>query len=90
MLARYPRAQDTILELIQNGALSVAFRLEESLAELRKLLQKYRDTPMSLADVCIVRMAEIHDRHGVLTLDSDFLIYRKRGRTSLTLIHPAA
>ena len=90
LLARYPRAQDTILELIQNGTLSVAFRLEESLAELRKLLQKYRDTPMSLADACIVRMAEIHDRHAVLTLDSDFLIYRKHGRTSLTLIHPAA
>ena len=90
LLARYPRAQDTILELIQNGALCVAFRLEESLAELRKLLQKYRDTPMSLADVCIVRMAEIHDRHAVLTLDSDFLSYRKHGRTSLTLIHPAA
>ena len=90
LLARYPRAQDTILELIQNGALSVAFRLEESLGELRKLLQKYRDTPMSLADACIVRMAEIHDRHAVLTLDSDFLSYRKHGRTSLTLIHPAA
>jgi hypothetical protein len=31
---------------------------------------------MSLADACIVRMAE---RHAVLTLDSDFTIYRKHG-----------
>jgi uncharacterized protein len=45
---------------------------------------------MSLADACIVRMAEIHDRHAVLTLDSDFSIYRKQGRLPLTLIHPAA
>jgi len=45
---------------------------------------------MSLADACIVRMSEIHDRHAVLTLDSDFLVYRKHGRTSLPLIHPAA
>jgi hypothetical protein len=44
---------------------------------------------MSLADACIVRMSEIHDRHAVLTLDSDFLVYRKHGRASLTLIHPA-
>jgi hypothetical protein len=50
LLARYPKAQDAVSELIQNGALSVAFRLEEHLGALRKLLRKYRDTPMSLAD----------------------------------------
>jgi hypothetical protein len=43
---------------------------------------------MSLADPCIVRMAEIHDRHVVLTLDSDFSIYRKHNRVPLGLIHP--
>jgi predicted nucleic acid-binding protein len=44
---------------------------------------------MSLADACIVRMAEIYERHAVLTLDSDFTVYRKDGRTPLTLIGPA-
>jgi predicted nucleic acid-binding protein len=43
---------------------------------------------MSLADACIVRMAEVHDRHAVFTLDSDFSVYRKHGRTPLTLVHP--
>ena len=43
---------------------------------------------MSLADACVVRMAEINDHHAILTLDSDFSIYRKHGRVSLTLIHP--
>jgi predicted nucleic acid-binding protein len=90
LLARHPKAQDAVLELIRNGALSVAFRLDENIGALRKLLQKYRDTPMSLAHACIVRMSEIHDRHAVLTLDSDFLVYRKHGRASLPLIHPAA
>jgi predicted nucleic acid-binding protein len=88
LLARYPNAQDAVLQLVQNGALSVAFRMDEHIGNLRKLLQKYRDTPMSLADACIVCMAEIHDRHAVLTLDSDFLIYRKNGRMSLPLIFP--
>src|ERR1700737_4639608 len=88
LLARYSRAQDAIFELLQNGALSVAFQIDEHVGALRKLLQKYRDTPMSLADACIVRMAEIYDRHAVLTLDSDFLFYRKHGRASLTLLHP--
>jgi uncharacterized protein len=90
LLARYPKAQDAVLELMQNGALSVPLRIDEHIDALRKLLQKYKDTPMSLADACIVRMSEIHDRHAVLTLDSDFLIYRKHGRASLPLIHPAA
>ena len=90
LLRRYPRAHDLLFELLQNGALSIAFRIDEHIGVLRKLLQKYRDTPMSLADACIVRMTEIFDRHAVLTLDSDFLIYRKHGRDSLVLIHPTA
>jgi predicted nucleic acid-binding protein len=44
---------------------------------------------MSLADACIVRMTEIHELHAVLTLDSDFMVYRKHGRSPLELIHPA-
>lgn len=90
LLARYARAQDALFDLLQNGALSVAFRIEEHVGALRKLLQKYRNTPMSLADACVVRMAEIHERHAVLTLDSDFSVYRKHGRVPLALIHPAA
>jgi uncharacterized protein len=90
LLARYPRAQDVVMELVQNGALEIAFRMKEHIDALQQLLRKYRDTPMSLADACIVRMAEIHDQHAVLTLDSDFTVYRKHGRNPLTIIHPQA
>jgi predicted nucleic acid-binding protein len=89
LLGRYSKAQDDLLGLLHNGALNVAFRIEEHVGALRKLIQKYQDTPMSLADACIVRMAEIHERHSVLTLDSDFSVYRKHGRVPLALIHPA-
>jgi predicted nucleic acid-binding protein len=89
LLGRYAKAHDALFELLQNGALSVAFRIAEHIEALQKLLRKYRDTPMSLADACIVRMAEIHERHAVLTLDADFSIYRKNGRVPLTLVHPA-
>jgi len=90
LLARFPRTQDALLGLVENGAIAIAFRVEEHVAALRRLHQKYRDTPISLADACIVRMAEIHDRHAVLTLDSDFTVYRKDGRVPLTLIYPGA
>lgn len=90
LFARFPRAQDALFDLLQNGALAVAFRLEEHVRVLHRLLRKYRDTPMSLADACIIRMAEIHEDPRVLTLDSDFTIYRRRGRLPLTLMYPSA
>jgi uncharacterized protein len=88
LLQRFPKAQGAIFTLIENGALKLAFRIEEHVTALRRLHQKYLDRPMSLADACIVRMAELHERHAVLTLDSDFTIYRKHGHTPLALIHP--
>jgi uncharacterized protein len=78
-----------LFSLLQNGALVVAFRLEEHIGAIHRLLRKYRDTPMSLADACGVRMAEVHENHSVLTLDSDFIVYRKHGRVPITLKHPA-
>lgn len=89
LLAPHPQAHDALFELLQNGALSIAFRIEEHVGALYKLLQKYRDTPMSLADACVVRMAEIHERHSVFALDADFLVYRKHNRVPLMLIHPS-
>jgi predicted nucleic acid-binding protein len=89
LLARFATAQYALFALLENGALRIAFQIDEHIAALRKLHHKYRNRPMSLADACIVRMAEMHERHAVLTLDSDFLVYRKHGRVPLTLIHPA-
>jgi uncharacterized protein len=89
LLARFSRAQDALFGLFENGALTIAFHINEHISALRKLQQKHRDRPMSLADACIVRMAEIYERHAVLTLDSDFSVYCKHGRVPLVLIHPA-
>jgi predicted nucleic acid-binding protein len=89
LLRRFSRAQDALFRLLENGALTIAIRIDEHISTLRELHQKYRDRPMSLADACIVRMAEIYEQHAVLTLDSDFSVYRKHGRVPLALIHPA-
>lgn len=88
LLGELPKAQDALFGLIENGALRIAFHVEEHVAALRALHRKYRDRPMSLADACIVRMAELFDEHAVLTLDSDFSVYRKHGQRPLDLIHP--
>jgi predicted nucleic acid-binding protein len=88
LFSRHPREQDGLFELLHNGALRIAFQIEEHVDALRQLMRKYRDTPMSLADACVVRMAEIHERHAVLTLDSDFTVYRMHGGMPLGLIYP--
>ncbi len=88
LLARFSGAQDALFGLLDNGALKIAFHIEEHVPALSKLHQKYRDKPMSLADACIVRMAEIYQQHFVLTLNSDFTVYRRHGRDPLALIYP--
>jgi predicted nucleic acid-binding protein len=89
LLRNLSRARDELLRLLGNGALSVAFRIEEHVPQLRELLRRYRDRPISLADACIVRMAELKPHHAVFTLDSDFTIYRKHGRMPVDLVYPA-
>jgi len=88
LLAQVPAAQDVLFDFLESGAIRIAFHLEEHLAEIRALRRKYHDRPMSLADACLVRMAELFDDHYVLTLDSDFTVYRKHGRKLLALIYP--
>ncbi len=44
--------------------------------------------PMSLADACLVRMAEQYSEGLLLTLDSDFKIYRKHRNQVTSVIMP--
>ena len=89
LLAQLPAAQDALLGLQENGALQIAFHLSDHFQAVRRLCKKHRDTPMSLADACVVRMAELIERHYVCTLDSDFTVYRKHGREPLALSMPS-
>jgi hypothetical protein len=50
-------------------------------------MRRYANVPMSLADACLVRLAEL-TRLPICTLDSDFGIYRAHGRRTLELITP--
>jgi uncharacterized protein len=51
-------------------------------------MHRYRNLPMSLADACLVRLAEISGL-PICTLDSDFEIYRAHRRARLGLISPS-
>jgi len=66
--------------MLRRRALIVAFDLDNDVESVIKLLQKYADVPMSLADACLVRMSETFPDPIILTTDSDFRIYRRHSR----------
>jgi predicted nucleic acid-binding protein len=88
LLARIKGGRDGLFGLLRDGALKISFSLSDHIEDILALCQKYHDLPMSLADSCLVRMAELHERHAVFTLDSDFRVYRKNGRDAIPLITP--
>ena len=74
--------------LVESGALRIGMNLAEEAPVYANFLIAITNVPASLADVCPVRMAEIHDRCLVLSLDSDFHIYRRHGRKTIPLSRP--
>ena len=80
--------QDAVLELVARGILRSDFRLTAEIDSLRYLMKKFSDVPMSLADACLVRMTELDTQGVVLTLDSDFKIYRRNRRQVVPTISP--
>ncbi len=68
----------------------VEFDVQKERQDLRALMHRYRNRPMSLADGCLVRMAELHPDGFVFTLDSDFLIYRRHGNKVIPVLMPDA
>jgi len=53
-----------------------------------KLLHKYADVPMSLADACLVRMTETLADPVILTTDADFRVYRRHSRQIVPCVLP--
>ena len=74
------RGAPELASLLRRRAAIVAFDLDHDLEPVLKLMQKYADVPMSLADACLVRMTETLPDPVILTTDSDFRIYRRHSR----------
>ena len=75
--------------LLRRRALIAAFDLDNDVESILKLLQKYADVPMSLADACLVRMTEMLPDPVILTTDSDFRIYRRHSRQLVPCLMPS-
>jgi predicted nucleic acid-binding protein len=79
---------DAVLELVARGIVRSDFRVATEIEPVRALMKKFANVPMSLADACLVRMTELDQKSVVLTLDSDFGIYRRNRRQVVPTISP--
>jgi uncharacterized protein len=65
-----------VVTLGARGVYRIAIAAEEHWAGIELLLKKYADRPISLADACLIRCAEIYQEARIATFDSDFSVYR--------------
>lgn len=78
LLRRLPGAADAVLANVEKKIFQIPFLLGSSCLGVRALMRKYARIPMDLADACLVRLAEETGSGRLLTLDSDFSVYRWR------------
>jgi uncharacterized protein len=88
LLERAPGGKASLCNLLGRGIIVPEFSFQDQLTETIRLISRYQDTPMSFADACLVRMAELRDEAIILTTDTDFQIYRKKGRQVIPLLVP--
>src|SRR5689334_3872272 len=87
LLERNRQPAALVLDYALESEFRIGLHLGRELESIRALMRRYANVPMSLADACLVRMAELTGL-PICTLDSDFAIYRAGGRRPLQLVAP--
>jgi predicted nucleic acid-binding protein len=88
LIARAGGDASDLLQLVDRGVLSIAQLFDAEAASIARLMRRYRNVPMSLADACLVRLIELTSQATLFTVDSDFEIYRQKGRRLIPLLAP--
>ncbi|MFZ5468648.1 MAG: type II toxin-antitoxin system VapC family toxin [Myxococcota bacterium] len=78
-----------VVRMIREGLVKLDFEVKIHLSQLLMLAERYANRRPDLADLCLIRMSELHPRHSVITVDGqDFRIYRRNKREAIPLICP--
>jgi len=76
-LVRHLRgASEAILDNVRSGVFQIPLQLSQEAGDVTKILGKYRDREIDLADACLIVLANRYEAGAVLTLDKDFQVYR--------------
>jgi len=79
-------ASDAVLDNVEAGVFEIPFRLVGASRSVRHLMKKYARIPMDFADACLVHLADELGTGRILTLDSDFRVYRWRKARAFELL----
>lgn len=80
------RGQEALWRILRRGDLHVAETRASTVDRMERLMLKYRDVPMDLADASLVAVAEERGLTKVFTLDRDFHVYRVLGRRPFVIV----
>lgn len=80
------RYQAKLWAVRSSGALTLHEATAEEIARMSVLMEKYKDTPMDLADASLVAAAESLGLKRIFTIDSDFYVYRLADGTALEVV----
>lgn len=86
LLRRMRGASGTLLKNIQTGIIRIPWSLTGRDARVAELMHQYAKVPMDFADACLVCMAEDLEVADILTLDSDFEVYRWSARKTFNIL----
>jgi len=75
--------------MLRDNIVRLAFNCESEIEHLYDLAKRYADRHPDLADLCLIRMSELHPSHTLITVDEeDFRIYRRNKREAIPLLCP--
>ena len=78
-----------VLALLHDGLVQSTFVLREHGSRLAESEARYADRKPDLADLCLIRLSELHPKYPVITTDlADFRVYRRGRREAIPLIRP--
>jgi predicted nucleic acid-binding protein len=77
MLSFNTKAQANFLEWIERGGLKIYEMDHDHIGRLSELTKKYDDVPLDLADASLILVSEVKGIHQIVSIDSDFYIYRE-------------
>ncbi len=78
--------QIDFLEWLKREAITVINLEAAHLDRIIQLSKKYSDVPMDLADSSLIIIAELTDIHDIITIDSDYYIYKTKSKKSMNNI----
>ena len=75
-MRRLPGAAEAVLENVAKGVFRIPLELAAAAPQVQRILRKYRNQEIDLADACLIHLAGEVRSGDILTLDSDFEVYR--------------